>query len=89
MKPLKLERYTQAELIYEDLELINNLLWLSIDTLDNHQISELSHVRYALLLASERAWEKMTTAKQLQDELYQEFLASNQQSLSVQQEVQA
>lgn len=76
MKSLSVERYSQAELIHDDLELINNLLLLSLDTLERHQISELSHVSYALFLATERAWAQMAAAKQLQDELYQEYLAS-------------
>ncbi len=79
MKPIGIERHCTLEQIHDELELVNSMLWLSIDSLEHHNVCELSHVKQALFFSTERIWEQMKAAKQLHQEAYQEFLESQQQ----------
>ncbi|TXH71981.1 MAG: hypothetical protein E6Q83_00260 [Thiothrix sp.] len=89
MKPLSIDRHCTVERLHDDLETIYSLLWLAIDSIEQHKLIEIDHVTHGLRLATDKAWAQMSAAKQLQDELYQEFLASNQSSKRAQTEVKA
>jgi hypothetical protein len=89
MKPLSIERHCTVERMHDDLETIYSLLWLAIDSIEQHKLTEIDHVTHGLRLATDKAWEQLSQAKKLQGDLYQEFLESNQQGKRAQQEVKA
>lgn len=88
MKPLSIDRHCTVERLHDDLETIYSLLWLAIDSINQHRLTEIDHVTHGLRLATDKAWAQMSASKKLQDELYQEYLASNQQDTPAQQGVQ-
>ncbi len=79
MKPIGIERHCTLERIHDDLELVHSMLWLSIDSLEYHNLSQLSHVKQALHFSTERIWEQMKAAKQLHQEACQEFMECQKQ----------
>ncbi|WP_298607381.1 hypothetical protein [uncultured Thiothrix sp.] len=89
MNPLSIDRHCTVERLHDDLESIYSLLWLAIDSIEQHKLTEIDHVTHGLRLATDKAWAQMSAAKKLQNQLYQEFLESNQPSKRAQQEVQA
>lgn len=61
------------ESIQHDLELINSLLQLGVDTLSHHAIPDLHHLKQALQFAADKAWEQNQNAKQLAERLQHTF----------------
>jgi hypothetical protein len=86
MKPLSIDRHCTVERMHDDLETIYSLLWLAIDSIEQHKLIEIDHVTHGLRLATDKAWAQMSAAKKLHKELSQELLESNQHSQRAQQE---